>query len=231
MRGEFVLGGGNLSSGIDANEVTTYPVGTQADRNYRTPVYNFSDSYLPGGIIQYSGSGSINGKLLMTSAASNSVIILTKAGDGTISSVQANISGLENFVNPVDITENPATGFMYVAENGGQQIVLIRAITPGAISTTSKSVLVFNDPTTSGASPGNTITITNNGTSALTIPSNAFTLTGTERGAIQHFIQTIFADVGGARSIGERDGHLHFQCHCGSSPPICRSPATIRIIP
>ena len=40
--------------------------------------------------------------------------------------------------------------------------------------------MVFNDPTTSGASPGQKITITNTGTSALTLPSNAFALTGTD---------------------------------------------------
>ena len=137
VRGEFVLNGGNPTAGIDAAEVATYPVGTLPDRNYNAPAYTFGMDYVPDGILEYHGTafgGALNNKLLVTrSGGGDDVVVMTRASDGTISSVNTGIAGLTNFVNPVDITEDSTTGFLYVAENGGQRLTLVRAITPARI--------------------------------------------------------------------------------------------------
>jgi len=161
-----VLNGGNPTGGIDANEVVAYPIGTAADRNYRGSAYAFGKSYLPSGLIEYQGSafsGALNNKLLVTRAGGgDDVIILTRAADGSISSADTGIAGLTNFINPVDIAENGASGYLYIAEAGGQRITLVRPIAVGANLVTDKSRLLFNDATSTGASPGNKITITKN---------------------------------------------------------------------
>src|SRR5207237_8092350 len=48
-RGEYVLNGGNPTSGADANQVNEYAIGTMPDRNYRGSVFDFGKNYSPDG--------------------------------------------------------------------------------------------------------------------------------------------------------------------------------------
>jgi fibronectin type 3 domain-containing protein len=195
VRGEFVMNGGNPTAGVDPNEVPAYPVGTLPDRNYRGnntgansltkgTAYVYGKNYSPDGIIAYKNAGAFSGllkdKLLVAEYSGGDAIgVLTVDANTNITKRQTGIAGLTHFVDPLDLTENPATGFLYVAEYGGQQLILVRPITPGANLSTDKSKMVFNDTTATGASPQQKITITNTGTTALAFPTDGLTITGT----------------------------------------------------
>ncbi|MEO6435846.1 MAG: Ig-like domain-containing protein, partial [Tepidisphaeraceae bacterium] len=194
-RGEFVLNGGNPTSGVDLNEVSAYPVGTLPDRNYRGNItgsaaaaqgsaYAFGLNYSPNGILEYKGSAfgnSLKGKLLVAAySGADEVFVLTVDSNGNVINRQGGIAGLTHFTDPLDIVESPATGFLYVSEFGAQKLTLVRPITPGANVSTDKSQMVFNDATTAGASPAQKITITNTGTSALAFPSDGLTVVGVD---------------------------------------------------
>src|SRR3954454_12106050 len=104
---------------------------------------------------------------------------------GAVTSAETGISGFRGFVDPVDITEDTGSGFLYVAEYGGQKITLLKPIAAGANIVTEKSTLYFNDIATgqtggTGASPTQTIRITNTGSAALAFPADVFTLSGTD---------------------------------------------------
>ena len=60
-------------------------------------------------------------------------IAIDKNGDVTESIT--GIDGFGRFVNPVDLTEDPATGNLYVAEFGGKRITLVRALHAAAPAT------------------------------------------------------------------------------------------------
>src|SRR5205807_9394597 len=64
--------------------------------------------------------------------------------------------------------EDPNTGNIYVAELGGQRLVLLKPIAPKPVATIGKSVMVFNDVASSftggaGSSASQIVTITNTG--------------------------------------------------------------------
>ncbi|HZL36013.1 MAG TPA: Ig-like domain-containing protein, partial [Tepidisphaeraceae bacterium] len=178
-RGEYVLDGGNPTAGVDPAEFTAYPVGTQPDANYRGYAYDFGQHRSPDGIIQYHGTafnGALDGKLLVAEySAGDDIAVLSTDGNGNIVSADRTVSGLTNFINPVDLTEDPNTGNIYVAELGGQRLTLLRPATPGAQLTPDKSVLAFNTVAAghSGAAPSrvDTVTITNTGSATLTFSS------------------------------------------------------------
>ncbi|HYO10740.1 MAG TPA: choice-of-anchor D domain-containing protein [Tepidisphaeraceae bacterium] len=205
LRGEFVLNGGNPTGGIDANEITAYPVGTAADRNYRGAAFAFGKSYSPAGLIEYHGGafgGALNNKLLVTrGGGGNDVIVLTRAGDGTISNAQSGIAGLSNFVNPVDIAQHAATGYLYVAESGGRRITLVRPVTPGANLATDKPKVVLNDVYTATGGQSTKLTITNTGTQALTLGTSAFTVTGTDAARFTLTKPTLPASLAPGQSV------------------------------
>jgi len=179
-RNQFVLDGGNPTAGVDPAEFTAYPVGTQPDPNYQPPVYDFGLHRSPDGIIQYTGTafnGALNGRILVAEeSAGDDIVVLTPGPNGTITFAQHQIPGLTGFDNPVNLVEDPATGFIYVAEYGGNRLTLLIPSTGSASVTTSKSVLAFNAIVNSGASPAQTLTITDAGSSPLTLGSSALNI-------------------------------------------------------
>jgi hypothetical protein len=188
-RYEWVLNGGNPTGGVDDYEVPQYPVGTQPDRNYRGVAFDFGQNYSPNGVIQYQGSafgGALQGKILIVRySGGDDIITLTPAGDGSITSAQTGISGFKGFVDPVDLTEDTDTGFIYVAEYGGQKITLLKPIATGANIQLGRDKLYFNDIATgntggTGASPTQTIRISNTGSASLAFPSDGFSITGAD---------------------------------------------------
>jgi hypothetical protein len=135
-RHEYVLNGGNPTAGSDPGQVNAYPVGTQPDRNWRGAAFDFGQHYSPNGIIEYKSnvfSGALTGKLLVVRySGGDDIIVLTPGLNGDIINSQTGISGFTGFVDPLDIIENPANGFLYLAEHAGQKLILLKPILPTA---------------------------------------------------------------------------------------------------
>lgn len=179
VRNEFVLDGGNPTAAPDAEEFTAYPVGTQPPANWQNAVFDFGPHRSPDGIIEYSGSafgGALNGKLLVAEySAGDDIIALTRDSAGNITEAAQRISGFSGFDNPVNLTEDPATGDLYVAELGAQKLTLLRPIVPHATITIGASLMPFN-AVAGTTSQAVSLRISNPGTIPLTIPAGGVTV-------------------------------------------------------
>ena len=129
-QGNYILNGGNPTSGKDPAEVvkqTTstgevyagYAVGTQPDPDYKGFAYDFGRDRSPNGVIEYKSNtfgGALKNKLLVVEySGGDDILALTPDASGNISNgaVTQIVSGLNN---PLDLTENTRNGNLYVAE-------------------------------------------------------------------------------------------------------------------
>jgi hypothetical protein len=132
FRCEWVMNGGNPTSGANPAEVTQYPSGTQPDRNWTGFAHDFGEHLSPNGVIEWKSSSFFateQGKLL---------VIRYSIGDDirslTIDPVTKNVTleqavtGATAFDDPLDLAADPATGRIYVTEHGGQKITLLRPL-------------------------------------------------------------------------------------------------------
>lgn len=178
-RGEFVQDGGNPTAGVDYEEFTSYPVGTQPDRNYRGAAFVFGKNYSPNGVIEYKSDafgGLLKGKLLVVRySGGDDIVAIDVNGDGSISGMQSGINGLSGLVDPLDLTADAATGNIYVSEYGASKITLLRPTAPGAKATAPKTTYYFNDVRGGAASTAQKVTIKNTGTATLDLSSASFT--------------------------------------------------------
>jgi glucose/arabinose dehydrogenase len=135
VRGEYVLFGGNPTSGKDPFEVSSYPVGTKPDRNWRKPAYSFGTSVSPNGMIEFKSDGrlfggALDGKLLVTRfSGGRDIIVLSLDDNGNVTESVSGIAGLNSFTQPLDLAEDAATGCIYVAEYRGERLSMLRPIT------------------------------------------------------------------------------------------------------
>ncbi len=135
-RCEYVERGGNPTSGVDPLEDPGYEVGVQPDRNLRlADIYDVGQHASPDGAIEYRGSafgGALTGKILTVRySAGKDVMALNPTGPGgTIASVATGLSGLTGMSDPVDLTEDVATGALYLAELGSGSISIARPSGP-----------------------------------------------------------------------------------------------------
>lgn len=139
-RGEFAFNGGNPTSGVDPQEIASYPVGVKPDVNWAPAAYDFGQSYSPNGMIEYKSDtfgGALKGKLLVVRySGGDDIIALTPNLSGGIDASQtiAGIGGQAAFTDPVDLIEyrnpanasDPRNGMLFIAEFGGQKITLLR---------------------------------------------------------------------------------------------------------
>jgi hypothetical protein len=131
LRCEWVLNGGNPTSSTDTAQVSQYPVGTRPDRNWRGASFDFKQHYSPNGVIEYKSShfnGQLKGKILVVRySGGDDIIALTpSATTFDITSSQTGIPGFTGFTDPLDLVENTANGYIYVAEYGARRITLLR---------------------------------------------------------------------------------------------------------
>jgi hypothetical protein len=133
LRGEFVLKGGNPTPGPDPGEIPAYPVGTAPDPNFRHDSYSFGKNLSPCGIIEYKSDGPLKGKILVARySGGDDVIVLSPDGPGgAITESLTGIDGLNGFRDPLDLTEDPRNGNLYVAEFSANQITLVRPVNGG----------------------------------------------------------------------------------------------------
>ena len=142
-RCEWVLNGGNPTSGTDASEIGAYPVGTLPDRNWRGAAWSFGLHYSPNGVVEYKNNafgGALRGKLLVARySAGDDIIVLTPGGPNLdIIAADTGVPGLTGLTDPLDLVENPANGNLYVSEHSVGRITLMRPI---ATSTTGRLTL------------------------------------------------------------------------------------------
>ncbi len=133
-RSEYVLNGGNPTSGTDYEEVKQYPVGTLPQSNYKRAASILGQDYAPTGMLVYQSSafgGLLKNKILMARYSGGSdIVYLVPSADGTKLTL-VNAVGLEGLAGPVDIVEDPRTGNLYVsqyadASKGGMNLLLLK---------------------------------------------------------------------------------------------------------
>jgi glucose/arabinose dehydrogenase len=127
QRCEWVLAGGNPTTGADPFQVDAYPAGTAPD-----PTFDLAGTYDAGlhasadGAIEYRG-GALDGKLLVVRySAGQDIETFDVAANGTLSNRTTGITGLTGFSQPLDVTEDVSTGNLYVTELGASRITLLR---------------------------------------------------------------------------------------------------------
>ncbi|MFI7603065.1 Ig-like domain-containing protein [Actinoplanes sp. NPDC049681] len=127
LRCEWVLAGGNPTTAADPFEVAAYPAGTGADPNYDlTGTYDAGLHASADGAIEYRG-GALDGRLLVVRYSSGQDIeTFDVAANGVLSNRTTGITGFTGFSQPLDLTEDPATGNLYVTELGASRITLLR---------------------------------------------------------------------------------------------------------
>jgi glucose/arabinose dehydrogenase len=184
-RQEYVLNGGNPTSGSDKYEVPAYPVGTRPDPDWDPAIYSFGANRSPNGIIEYkSGTfgGSLAGSLLVVRySGGDDILILAPDSSGNIpsSGVKTGVSGLTGFVDPLDLVENVGPGTLYVIEHGASKITLLKPRgstggspggTPGVDSPVrDANTVYFNDPVGGAASSARKLTIRNTTSASITL--------------------------------------------------------------
>jgi hypothetical protein len=137
-RGEYVLFGGNPDGGSTNYQVHDYPVGTKPDRNWHPALWCLGISFSANGLIEYKSdafNGALKGKILTTRySAGKDIEVLTPGPDGKIVEAVTGIDGFSQFIDPLDLVEDTATGNLYVSEYGGRKLTLLRPRTDAPVS-------------------------------------------------------------------------------------------------
>jgi hypothetical protein len=78
--------------------------------------------------------GALKGMILTTRySGGKDIEVLSPGPDGHIQEAITGIDGFLQFIDPLDLVEDPATGNLYVSEYGGHKLTLLKPI-PGGIS-------------------------------------------------------------------------------------------------
>ena len=156
LRDEYILNGGNPTLGVDKNEVTDrkdgnpntdgYDVGVRPDPNYDIDgAYSLGRNQSPNGAIEYKGSAfgsNLKGAILFAqfSTGDNVRSILVDAngtiiGDDVLRRPDGSV--INNYIDPLDIIENPVTGQLYLMTlnrgTGASQLILLTPA-PGGVT-------------------------------------------------------------------------------------------------
>ncbi|MDD9205397.1 choice-of-anchor D domain-containing protein, partial [Georgenia sp. 10Sc9-8] len=176
-----------------------YPMGIEADPNYRGVAWNLGYNKSPNGVIEYQSEtfdGQLDGRLIVIRFSQNDDLLFLQVdpetgevlgqqtSEGLTGVPNSTMSGVDGFDDPLEIVENPATGDLYVNQydRGGsnQKLYLLRVPEEHEAATlkTSTEELVFSavKSTTSGAK---SVTVTNSSQEEVTVEAN---VTGTNPG-------------------------------------------------
>ncbi|MEM9091614.1 MAG: GDSL-type esterase/lipase family protein, partial [Cyanobacteria bacterium P01_F01_bin.53] len=125
-RGEYVLNGGNPTTGVEPAEVAAsggrrgYEVGIQPDDNYRGFAFDFGFNRSPNGSIEYRSNAfndQLSGRLLVTEySGGDQIRSLTFDANGNVTGDDVIATG---FNNPLDLIEHTPSGRLYVVDDGG----------------------------------------------------------------------------------------------------------------
>ena len=118
-RCEWILNGGGVGfPGFPETKVELYPSSVGADPNYRGPAGDFGKNISPDGAIEYKGNAfpALRGKLLVTRYSGfDDVVAVTLGSDGNAVGKPTPIVPTLSFTDPLDITQSPSTGYLYVS--------------------------------------------------------------------------------------------------------------------
>jgi glucose/arabinose dehydrogenase len=133
-QGHFTLNGGNPTAAADLAEVLQYPVGTLPDEAWHAPIANLGEHQSADGIIQYRGNRATAGGrkldgclILCRFSLGGDLVAIRLTEDGGVESSLEGIEGFIGFSNPLDVTQDPRTGHLYVSDYGARQLVLVKA--------------------------------------------------------------------------------------------------------
>jgi hypothetical protein len=127
VRCEWVLAGGNPTAAADPFEVGAYPAGTAPDANLNLAgIFDAGLHASANGAIEYRG-GTLDGKLLVVRySAGQDIETFDVSPSGALSGRTTGITGFTGFSQPLDVTQDQATGFLYVTELGASRITLLK---------------------------------------------------------------------------------------------------------
>jgi len=183
----YVLNGGNPTAAADLNEVTAYPVGIDADADYVSAdavldfaVFGQANSHSPNGVLEYQSgqfNGGLQGALLVARFhRSDIVAIRPDMTTGDIIETSAAIPGLSGLSNPLDVTEDPRNGNLYVTETQGAfTITLLRPLGDGVANIDADPAELIFAGVQGTAGDVESILVSNNGTADLDLSSVALT--------------------------------------------------------
>ncbi len=182
-RDEYVLNGGNPTAGVDPREVTEYPVGVQPNPNFDASLIYDTRSIggtSPNGLTEYTGSGELNGQLLVSFFSGPRTLQSFELGaDGLVSATQTlqNPDGSNlQFRSPLDVAVHPS-GRIYVAAfgfgqnnpNGSRVRVLSPVETAGVIVTPTNGTTEVSE---GGLTDSYTVALATQPSGAVTIAIN-----------------------------------------------------------
>ncbi|PPK87536.1 putative secreted protein (Por secretion system target) [Neolewinella xylanilytica] len=172
IRGEYVLNRGPV-------DVSGYGNNVAPDPNYRGIAYDFGYSKSPNGAIVYKSDaegGKLKGAILVCrySNGSDIMALVPNGPNGDILTTKLGIPGFKDFGDPLDLTEDPNNGNLYVSDFARQSIVLLK---PSDQSSPEPIVQLIPSPTliTEGIADGvaenpQTVFLVNAGNAALINP-------------------------------------------------------------
>ncbi|MFD2515175.1 malectin domain-containing carbohydrate-binding protein [Pontibacter locisalis] len=166
LRNEYIMNGGNPTSGTDPGEVIWtaggktygYPVGTPKEPNHKGWAYDFGLNKSPNGVIEYRSSafgGKLSGKLLVCRFSGGDDIMVLEPGTSNLDIIRATegsaVPGLRRpFANPLDVIEDVRNGNLYISEyfdgngDGQPRITLLKATDPGTLPPTATAAKLIN---------------------------------------------------------------------------------------
>ncbi|CAN5161744.1 hypothetical protein BH23VER1_BH23VER1_32120 [soil metagenome] len=147
VRGQFVLSGGNPTADVDPFEIPDYPVGTPPDEGFAPdlifPLWQYGGTS-PNGMLEYLPrvSHPLRHALICCFYSAGDIAVMTLGEDGlpvAVEKLRGQMGKLQ-LAGPLDITMDPESGTLYVADFGkqaefgadGSMVMLRPALRPGA---------------------------------------------------------------------------------------------------
>lgn len=127
--GHYVLNGGNPGGKTGPEIIAEYPVGTQPDPLWTPAVYVFGPHVSANGVVEYLGSafgGKLNHSLIVCRYNAGSDLAAISRDKSDEYTVAHTVSGSQKLDQPLDVTEDVRTGFLYVSEMGRKCLTLMR---------------------------------------------------------------------------------------------------------
>ncbi|MCB1121487.1 MAG: cytochrome c [Verrucomicrobiae bacterium] len=159
-REQYVLNGGNPTEGPDPYEISDYPVGTQPEAGFAPelmyPIWRWGGTS-PNGMIEYAPAfpHPLARTLICCFYSANKMAVMTLGSDGlpvAIDDLKDPQGNTLFFSGTLDVTQDPETGFLYIASFGKQNrfgedgfMVMLRPALRGETLSAGAKLAVVSD--------------------------------------------------------------------------------------